>query len=57
MMSKVKISVYLDPSQLKLINEIADRLKQKRALVLREAVNCYLTLYVRSKRSGEDEMV
>ena len=41
-MSKVKISLYLDPTQLRLVNEIAEKFHQRRALILREAVNCYI---------------
>jgi len=51
-MKKEKISLYLDPSQLKLINEIASKLQQKRALILRESINYYLSLYRRSKKEN-----
>lgn len=51
-MKKEKISLYLDPSQLKLINEIASKLHQKKALILRESINYYLSLYRRSKKKN-----
>lgn len=56
-MRKIKISLYLDRSQLKLINEISSKLHQKRALVLREAVNYYLSLYLKSMESDKNEVV
>jgi predicted transcriptional regulator len=49
-MRKTKISLYLDPTQLKFINEIANRLNQNRALILREAINVYISLYLESKK-------
>jgi len=48
-MRKSKISLYLNSTQLRLIDEIAKKLHQKRALILREAVNCYISLYLKSK--------
>lgn len=48
-MRKIKISLYLEPTQLRLINEVTKELRQKRAFILREAVNCYMALYARSK--------
>jgi len=48
-MRKAKISLYLDRAQLRLIDEIARKLHQKRTLILREAVNCYISLYLKSK--------
>ncbi len=49
-MKKIKISLYLALAQMKLLDEIKKELRQKRSLVLREAVNCYLSLYQKSKR-------
>jgi len=46
---KKKVSLYLDPAQLRLIDEVTRRLGQKRSLIFREAVNCYLSLYQKSK--------
>jgi len=48
-MNKVKISLYLGPTQLRLIDEITRQLNQKRSLILREAVNCYISLCLTSK--------
>lgn len=53
LMSKIKISLYLDPAQMRLIDEIANKLNQKRALILREAVNCYLTIYSKSVKRAK----
>ena len=50
-MRKMKVSLYLEPAQLRLINEITNKLGQKRSLIFREAVNCYLTLYQESKKA------
>jgi len=56
-MEKIKISLYLDPIQLKFINEIANKLHQKRAFILREAVNCYISSYLKSKKKRDSDEV
>jgi len=50
-MNKVKVSLYLDPNQLRLIEQIKRELKQKRSVILRDAVNCYISLCMRSRRN------
>jgi predicted transcriptional regulator len=55
--SKVKISLYLAPAQLRLIDEIAKKFHQGRAIILREAVSCYLSLYSKSKEESRNEVV
>ncbi len=49
-MRMVKISLYLDPAQIKMMNKIAKELKQKRSLLFREAVNMYISCYLKSKK-------
>lgn len=55
-MKKIKLSIYLEPAQLKMINEIMRVTRQSRALIFREAVNCYLTLS-REKKENRNEVV
>lgn len=56
-MRKIKISLYLAPAQIRLIDEVANKLHRSRGLILREAVSCYLSLYSKSKEENLDEMV
>jgi predicted transcriptional regulator len=56
-MKKTKISLYLDPAQLRLLDEIAITMHQRRALVLRDAINCHISAYLRSPRRFKDEVV
>jgi|Deesub1362B_J571_1020462.scaffolds.fasta_scaffold02189_8 metal-responsive CopG/Arc/MetJ family transcriptional regulator len=48
-MRKIKISIYLDPIQVKMMNKISKELKQKRSLLFREAINLYISYYLKSK--------
>lgn len=49
---KRKISLYVEPTQLRLIDEIAEFVSQKRSVVLREAVHIYVACFLKS-RKGE----
>lgn len=49
---KKKVSLYVEPAQLRLIDDIADIVSQKRSVVLREAVHIYVACFLKS-RKGE----
>lgn len=56
-MKKIKMSIYLDPTQVRMLEEIANVTKQSLAPIFREAVNCYLSLSRTPKKEKPNEMV
>jgi len=56
-MAKIKVSIYLEPAQLRQIDLIAKMLHQKRALTLRDALNCYIGFFLKSKKRTENVVV
>ena len=47
---KRKVSLYVEPAQLRLIDEIAEFVSQKRSVILREAVHMYVACFLKSHK-------